>query len=122
MQPELQRLIENRPYRLEAYEFVMRSLDRTLQALEVPRHVSGAELVDGIRVTASTEFGPLAKHVLNAWGVSSTRDFGVIVFDLVAQGILAKTDEDDLADFDDCFDFGRAFETDYYVDHPAFTD
>jgi uncharacterized repeat protein (TIGR04138 family) len=118
MLPKLQRVAQDRPYRVEAYEFVMRALDFTLSNLDELRHVSGGELVDGIRLFARQEFGPLAKHVLNQWGVYSTRDFGEIVFDLVAQGVLAKTDEDRIEDFDDRFDFRSEFELFYYRDHP----
>ena len=122
MLPRMQRWVEDRPYRLEAYEFVMRALDRTIRGLDEQRHVTGRELLDGIRDAAREEFGPLAKHVLNQWGVYETTDFGQIVFDLVSQGILAKTDEDSLGDFEDGYDFGRVFEAEYYLDHPAFAD
>ena len=116
--PKLQRVAQDRPYRVEAYEFVMRALDFTLSNLDELRHVSGVELLDGIRQFAIEEFGPLAKHVLNHWGVFSTRDFGEIVFDLVAQGVLAKTDEDRIEEFDERFDFRLEFELQYYRGHP----
>lgn len=120
MMPRLRRLVENRPYAPEAYEFTMQALDYTLQRLDAPRHVSGTELLDGIRACARDEFGPLARHVLNTWGVHESRDFGAMVFDLVERGVLARTDEDDIRDFDAGFDFEQAFERNYYVDHPAF--
>lgn len=120
MMPRLRKLVENRPYAPEAYEFTMQALDYTLQRLASPRHVSGRELLDGIRACALEEFGPLALHVLRCWGVHDSRDFGAIVFDLVERGVLARTDEDDIRDFDEGFDFHVAFERDYYVDHPAF--
>lgn len=118
--PRLRKLVENRPYAPEAYEFTMQALDYTLQRLESPRHVSGAELLAGIRDCALEEFGPLARHVLETWGVHQSRDFGAIVFDLVERGILARTDDDDIRDFDDGLEFHAAFERDYYADHPAF--
>ena len=55
-------------------------------------------------------FGPLAKDVLNFWGVRATEDFGNIVFNLVEAGLLLKTKEDSLADFIDVYDFDAAFE------------
>lgn len=118
--PRLRKLVENRPYAPEAYEFTMQALDFTLRGLDSPRHVSGVELLEGIRGFAREEFGPLARHVLNAWGVHESRDFGAIVFDLVERGVLSRTDDDDIADFETGFDFHVAFERDYYRDHPAF--
>lgn len=120
MAVNLEDIAEGRPYRKGAYEFVMHALEFAMGRLDLPRHISGAELLEGIRLYALDEFGPMARHVLAHWGVTETRDFGVIVFDLVSHGVLAKTDEDDLADFEDGFDFETAFETDYYVDfgHP----
>lgn len=118
----LERLASTGSYRIEAYDFVMRSLDFTMRRLGAQRHVSGGELVQGIQTYGKQEFGPLAKHVLNAWGIQTTRDFGEIVFRLVEQGILKKTEEDRIEDFVDQFDFAAAFERDYYHDHPIFQD
>ncbi|HKK73419.1 MAG TPA: Minf_1886 family protein [Candidatus Krumholzibacteria bacterium] len=118
--PRLRKLVENQPYSPHAYEFVMQALDYTLRNLDEPRHVSGAELLDGIRRCAREEFGPMARHVLNTWGVYESRDFGAIVFDLVERGVLARTDDDDVRDFDDGFDFRTVFEREYYDEHPAF--
>jgi uncharacterized repeat protein (TIGR04138 family) len=113
---ELERWVEDSPYELEAYEFVLRALDFTIQGFDEVRHVSGQELVEGIRSYARAEFGPMAKHVLNHWGVHATRDFGEIVFLLVERGLLRKTEEDSLEDFDDGFDFEAVFEREYYSD------
>ena len=48
-----------------------------------------ADLRSAIRF-AKDEFGPMAKHVLNSWGVRRTQDFGEIVFELVEHGVLRK--------------------------------
>ncbi|NNM34734.1 MAG: hypothetical protein HKO53_16780 [Gemmatimonadetes bacterium] len=122
MSLDLQEFARSRPFELEAYEFVMRALDFTIQNLDETRHVSGQELVDGIREFAKGEFGPMAKHVLNTWGVRNTRDFGEIVFDLVAQGVLRKTEDDQIEDFENRFRFEVVFERDYYEDHPVLND
>lgn len=101
-------------YRAEAYHFVWEGLGRTLALSGELRHVSGAELLAGIRELARERFGPMAKDVLNAWGVAATIDFGHIVFDLVDADLLRKTPEDSLADFESRFDFQRVFEDDYF--------
>jgi uncharacterized repeat protein (TIGR04138 family) len=101
-------------FRAEAYHFVWEALGRTLALSGERRHISGAELLEGIRDLAQERFGPMAKDVLNAWGVVATIDFGHIVFDLVDADLLRKTPEDSLADFESRFDFQRVFEDDYF--------
>ena len=73
------------------------------------RHVSGTELLEGIRRFALAEFGPLAMTVLNHWGISKTVDFGHLVFNLVEKGVLGKTSDDKLEDFADGYEFEHAF-------------
>ena len=104
-------------YCLAAYDFVLRGLDQTIRALPEVRHVSGQELMEGLQAFAKEQFGPMAKHVLNSWQIMRTEDFGEIVFELVDQGILRKTEDDRLEDFADRFDFDEVFERNYYKDH-----
>lgn len=111
----LQKILkEDARYREQAYLFVREALDHTMRLLEKPtegpgRHVSGGELLEGCRQYALKEFGPMAKTVLNRWGVARGEDFGEIVFNLVGKGILGKTDEDRIEDFSGGFDFEEAF-------------
>ncbi|MEN7973664.1 MAG: Minf_1886 family protein, partial [Verrucomicrobiota bacterium] len=86
-------------YTAEAYLFVREGLDHTVKKLEKPRHVSGQELLDGMREHALQEYGPVAKRVLSEWGITECVDFGNIVFNLVSEGLLGKTDEDSIEDF-----------------------
>ncbi len=101
-------------YRADAYFFVLEALERALETLGERRHVTGGELLDGVRLLARERFGPLAKDVLNAWGVHATLDIGHVVFHLVEAGLLRKTPEDSLQDFRDVFDFHEAFEVGYF--------
>ncbi len=99
----------------EAYDFVRQALDHTVKMLKKPtgkgpqRHVSGRELLEGICAYAIQEFGPVAKLVLNTWGLTQTADFGEIVFNLVNKGVLGKTEADKKEDFSDVYDFEQAF-------------
>jgi uncharacterized repeat protein (TIGR04138 family) len=72
--------------------------------------VNGRELLDGIRECAHEQFAPLAKLVLNHWGVERTEDFGEIVFNLVEIGLLNRRPDDTRLDFADGYDFAQAFE------------
>jgi len=96
-------------YTPEAYLFVREGLDHTVSQLEKPRHVSGKELLAGMREYALKEFGPVTKRVLCEWGINNCLDFGNIVFNLVNFGLLGKTDEDSIEDFMDGYDFNEAF-------------
>jgi uncharacterized repeat protein (TIGR04138 family) len=100
-------------YREEAYFFLLEGLEFTLSELEAPRHVSGGELLDGIRRLALQRFGPTSRLVFEHWGVTATEDFGRIVFHLVERGILSKTDTDSLDDFVRAYDFKTEFEDRY---------
>lgn len=100
-------------YKFEAYSFVMAGLHHTVSKLPKPRHVTGAELLLGIRDYALEQFGPMARTVLHYWGIRKTLDFGKIVFALIEVGILRKQPEDKLEDFENVFDFKKAFDDDY---------
>jgi uncharacterized repeat protein (TIGR04138 family) len=96
-------------YTAEAYFFIRDALDHTVRQLETPRHISGRELLDGIRKYALDEYGPVAKRVLSEWGIGECIDFGNIVFNLVNEGLLGKTDSDSIDDFANGYDFAEAF-------------
>jgi uncharacterized repeat protein (TIGR04138 family) len=101
-------------YAREAYFFVREALDHTQKTIGkdnrgVIRHVSGQELLAGIRDYALSQFGPMAMMVLEEWGVRTCEDFGEIVFNMVEFGVLAKTDKDTRADFAGGYEFHEAF-------------
>lgn len=101
----------------KAYDFVRLGLDHTVKELrkkdaaraEKSRHVSGGELLDGLRVYALDQFGPLTKTVLNAWGVTRCSHFGDIVFNLIEYNVFSKTESDRREDFSDIYEFDDAF-------------
>ena len=98
-------------YPREAYHFVREGLDYTqhkmtrMSGAKEPRHVSGQELSDGMRQFALETYGPMAKLLLNEWGIHGTTDFGEIVFNLVNDNLMSKTDDDRIEDFTDVFEF-----------------
>jgi len=101
-------------YQPDAYFFLVEALDSTVKDIrknqpDHGRHVSGKELLEGIKAYALDEFGPLAYTVFSEWGVHATQDFGEIVFSLVAAGRLGKTEKDSLEDFKNVYDFDEVF-------------
>lgn len=110
----LDRLREQNPrFHEAAYMFVLSALHHVIERLPEPRHISGRELAEGVRDLAIERFGPMARTVLEHWGIRATADVGELVFALVECGILIKQDEDLPEDFRDVFDFDEAFERDY---------
>lgn len=110
----LDRLREEHPrFHETAYLFILTALHYVLERLPEPRHVTGRELAEGVRDLAIDRFGPLARTVLEHWGIRSTADVGEVVFALVDCGILIRQDSDTREDFEAVFDFEEAFERNY---------
>ena len=121
-------------YPIDAFLFVQRGLDFTVTRLhgkdaqnkpqgnadackadaaskaELPsRHVSGQQLCRGLRDFAIEQYGLMAQAVLRRWKITSSEDFGAIVFAMVKAKLMRKTEHDRLEDFNDVFDFSEAF-------------
>ncbi len=113
-----------------AFEFVERGLGYTVQKIHGEmaeqdmledqnqlnelginsRHISGQQLCYGLRDFAIEQYGLLARGVLRRWHINRSEDFGQIVFTLVENELLRKTDDDSIEDFRDVFDFNDAFD------------
>ena len=101
-------------YQRDAYHFVREGLDYTQQQISKGeegkvRHVSGQELLVGLRGYALEQFGPMALMVLTEWGIWRCEDFGEMVFNMVEHELLARTEEDSREDFKGGYDFLDAF-------------
>lgn len=111
-------------YDREAYLFLKDALDHTQKMAlkenhgEV-RHVTGQELLAGIREYALTQFGPMAQLVFAEWGVQRCEDFGEIVFNMVEIGLLGKTEKDSREDFKNGYDFYTAFRKPFLPARPS---
>ncbi|MFN0150762.1 MAG: Minf_1886 family protein [bacterium] len=102
-------VLEDATYHRDAYLFVLAAVEATVARLPARRHISGRELLEGIREFALERYGLMTKTVFDHWGVSRTEDFGAIVFRLVHAGVLSKTPEDSMKDFEGAYDFEAAF-------------
>src|SRR5262252_8628655 len=101
-------------YQRDAYVFLRDALDFTTKQQKkvkggTVRHVSGPELLEGVRQYALKEFGPMVLTVFESWGIHSTEDIGHMVFNLIAAGIFGKTDQDSIDDFKNVYGFEEAF-------------
>ncbi len=110
----VEKICEEDPrYKSDAYEFVMEGLSYTQKKFARKRHVSGEELLEGLKELLLERYGPMALSVLSHWGITKTDDFGNIVFNLIKHKVLSKTEEDKLEDFHARFDFHEVFDRGY---------
>ena len=101
-------------YHRDAYVFLRDALDYTTKQQKkskgaTVRHVAGPELLEGVRLYALKEFGPMALTVFSYWGVERCEDIGQMVFNLIGAGIFGKTEQDSLEDFKSVYTFHDAF-------------
>jgi uncharacterized repeat protein (TIGR04138 family) len=129
--PELAAVVERDPrFSYEAYEFLFQALLHTQKrlgrepspalaegeaAIEPKHHVSGPELLEGVRMLALQEFGLMARTVFRMWGIARTDDFGDMVFNLVEAELLSKTPGDRREDFCNVYDLDEALVNGYRV-------
>ena len=111
----LEQIVATDPrFQRDAYVFMREALDFTQKLIGKEnqgkvRHVTGKELLDGLRQYALAQFGPMTITVFEEWGVHQCKDFGDIVFNMVEIGLLAKTEKDTRDDFQSGYDFTDAF-------------
>ena len=101
-------------FSVEAYEFIGAAVNKAIAEFAESedggkRHITGAELLDVIRVGALEAYGPMAKTVFNHWGLHDTMDIGHVVFNMVDNKLLCSSENDSIEDFRDVFDFESAF-------------
>ena len=111
----LDQIVEkDKRFHRDAYVFVTQAVEFTQKAISKAnkgriRHISGQELLAGIKTYALDRYGPMAITLFDEWGVKRCEDFGEIVFNIVDHGLLKKTEADSRADFQDGYDFYEAF-------------
>lgn len=100
-------------YSAEAYVFVIEALEYYRKKMGIAGHVTGRQLLDGIRDLALQRYGAMSKMVFEHWGVTKTIDFGNIVMNMVNAKVLGKTQQDSVEDFADVYDFDKVFVDEY---------
>lgn len=114
-------------YPPEAYEFLFTALyftqrhlgkpDKTSTGAEATEaHVSGPELLDGIRRFAKEHFGLMARTVFRMWNINKTEDFGNIVYNLIEEKLLTSTPTDRKDDFHNVYNLDEVLTMDFDLD------
>ncbi|MGB7054216.1 MAG: Minf_1886 family protein, partial [bacterium] len=84
----LRNIVDQDPrYTIEAYIFVLEALQYTRKRIRAKGHVTGRQLLQGIKELALERYGSMAKMVFEHWGVAKTIDFGNIVINMVNKRI-----------------------------------
>src|SRR5437773_6518432 len=101
-------------YHRDGYIFLRDALDFTTKQQKKSkgvsvRHVTGPELLDGVRHYALKEFGPMVMTVFDSWGIHSSEDVGHIVFNLIGAGIFGTSAQCSIEDSKDAYDFEEAW-------------
>ncbi len=110
---------EDPRYEKRAYFFLRDALDHTVKQVRKAEsksgqkrgsnHVTGPELLEGIREYAVTQFGPMTHLVFQQWGIGRCGDFGEMVYQLIDFGVFSKTDGDRKEDFSEVYEFSEVF-------------
>ncbi len=111
-------------YSMYAYQFVFEALSYTAKSLgkdssspkEEDRHIDGRQLLEGIKNYALDQYGYMAYTLFKYWGVNNDFDFGEIVFNLVENGLMGKTETDSREDFKGIYDFKTVFDDEFKFD------
>ncbi len=122
---KIKEIIKKDPrYLPQAYQFVFEALDYTTNILgksqhkttDLERHVTGKQLMEGVRQYAIKQFGFMALTLFEQWGIKQGEDFGNIVFNLVENGLMGKTETDTIEDFKNIYDIKKVFDEEFRFD------
>ncbi len=109
-------------YSPESYEFINDAVIYTVKKCEKNKregessHISGRELLDGVRDYALKQFGPMAYNVFTEWGITDGMAVGNIVFNMIEYQLLSRSEKDSISDFENAFDFKIALSSPFLPD------
>lgn len=113
-------ILDDGRYPLEAFGFLHEGLSQAVKFVhgeEAPptgqRHVTGQQLCESLLSLALDKWGMLAPVVLDRWNIHETIDFGNMVYLLVENDFMKKTEEDSIEDFRDVLDFDEFFQREW---------
>ena len=125
----LEAIVEKDPrFERDAYFFVRDALDFTTkgQRRKAPAaggtadaHVTGQQLLEGVRLYALKQYGPMVLAVFDHWRVRRCEDIGAIVFNLIEARVFGKTEHDTIQDFGGGYDFEEAFVKPFQPSQPT---
>lgn len=115
-------IAEDPRYKREAYEFVREALHVAAKMFRgdvEDQHVTGQEMLEGVRVHALKQYGPMALFLLRLWGIERGEDVGNIVYNLIGSGYFGKNEGDSIEDFAGGYDFAEALNKPFLPSSPV---
>jgi len=101
---------EDGRYNARAFGFVLDGLGYTAKNIaKDSKHVSIQTLCEGLRKFAIERWGNLTILVLNNWGITTTRDFGEIIWLMIKNEWMSAQPTDSIDDSDNVYDFKTVF-------------
>jgi uncharacterized repeat protein (TIGR04138 family) len=58
----------------------------------------------------------MTREIFEQWGITKSKDFGEIVFNLVKSELMGKTESDSVKDFDNLYDFKVEYDDKFKFD------
>jgi uncharacterized repeat protein (TIGR04138 family) len=95
----------------EAFDFVRKAVEKAIEKAAdagTRGHVAGPQIVESARDLALQDYGAMAVYTLGQWKLQCATDVGHVVFLLIEEGLLAKSDDDRLEDFENVFDLAAS--------------
>lgn len=100
-------------FKAQAFFLIYSALGRARVMLQRDGHIAGQDLLRALSEEARSQYGPMTLAVLQHMGLRNTRDVGDLVFVMVREGLLSKTEGDTAEDFENGYDFEEEFVRDY---------
>ena len=100
-------------YDIDAYDFVMETFSYAHKKNKRFKNVTAEALLKGFRELVLKRYGPMTLTVLYSWGVRRTEDIGNIVFNLVDNHLLSRSEEDCYEEFCNGYSFEAVFRQGY---------
>lgn len=94
---------KHKEFTREAYYFMREAIDYAAEQLNKETsqpNLSAKELYLGACSYALEEYGPMARKVLESWGIYTNRDFSDVVYNLIEAGVFGKQKDDSPSDFE----------------------
>lgn len=104
-QLKIKKIAAKSNYHEELFYVVFAGLDEARKKYKTPTHITGQELCEGIKIFVKKTYGVMGRHILETWGAKTTRDFGEIIYLMIENNLMGKSNSDSLNDFNDVYGF-----------------
>ena len=109
LKPRIYRTAKQANCSPDAIMFVLRNLPQNESTNRETTHINAADLCWRMHDRAMVMFNATARAQMYKWGITSTKDIGHIVFELINEGLITRSDNHQQSEFENVFDFEQEF-------------